>query len=320
MRYDRGVIESFVDLTYRGLSLGRRIRLSQVRPSTGYLELPAAMPVGAHIAIATDDGAAFEATVLGVHEQIAGSDRAPGMIVTPALADDAARAWWQARVTMSDEDPPRMRTVTGAIRSRPVTVRPRSHTDPMRPRATAGADGAAIVADLEARVTAAAGVAPAARGPDVHEMPTVVMSAIDAEAGAAAPAAPARADGDRNEMRTMVMPASELEVLAAASGAADADPATTLPMARAGEPEVVDDGSQTMVMAPVDPAAHPADAADPADPRGADVTDPGGPAGAGGDAAADVTDPGDPGEPDAPPDGDPSAEPPGGRKKRRWWR
>ncbi|HEX8109485.1 MAG TPA: hypothetical protein VF516_17260, partial [Kofleriaceae bacterium] len=90
------MIESFVDLTYRGLSLGRRVRLSQVRPSTGYLELPAPMPVGAQIAIAAEDGTAFDAVVTAVHEQVAGSDRTPGMTVAPALAAEPASAWWAA--------------------------------------------------------------------------------------------------------------------------------------------------------------------------------------------------------------------------------
>ena len=40
------MIESFVDLTYRGLSLGRRIKLTQVRPTSGTLELVSPMPVG----------------------------------------------------------------------------------------------------------------------------------------------------------------------------------------------------------------------------------------------------------------------------------
>jgi len=54
------VNESFVDLTYRGLSLGRRIKLTQVRPSSGYLELPSPMPVGTLVAISTDDGSPWE--------------------------------------------------------------------------------------------------------------------------------------------------------------------------------------------------------------------------------------------------------------------
>ena len=94
--------ESFVDLTYRGLALGRRVKLTQVRPSTGYLEIPAPMPVGTAIAIATDDGVQTAAIVAAVHEQVGGSDRAPGMLVTPALDTEAARAWWSARVTLPE--------------------------------------------------------------------------------------------------------------------------------------------------------------------------------------------------------------------------
>jgi hypothetical protein len=119
------VIESFVDLTYRGLALGRRIKLTQVRPTTGYLELPMPMPVGTLVAIATDEGVTLEATVTQIHEQVGGSERVPGMTVKPQLGGDAAQRWWQARVALpeaSDEQPP--------SRGRPVTVRPRSHTVP----------------------------------------------------------------------------------------------------------------------------------------------------------------------------------------------
>src|ERR1044071_7223832 len=103
VRYDRGVRESFVDLTYRGLSLGRRIRLTQIRPSSGYLELPAPMPVGSQIAVIADDGAVFDAIVTGIHEQISGSERVAGMTVSPALGDAAAAAWWTSRVQLPDD-------------------------------------------------------------------------------------------------------------------------------------------------------------------------------------------------------------------------
>jgi hypothetical protein len=229
VRYDRGVIESFVDLTYRGLSLGRRVRLSQVRPSAGYLELPAPMPVGAEIAIAAEDGTAFDAVVTGVHEQVAGSDRTPGMIVTPALAAEAAAAWWAARVSLPDDDAPRPRA-TGPGRSRPATVRPRSHTTPTPPPLQGETTEATtdevptIIADLDARVTAAAGLAPAR--PDADH----------------------RFDGDRNAMRTMVMPLSEIEALTAAS----ADPE---PDASVDNHTVIDDGKRTVIMQPLDPVA-----------------------------------------------------------------
>lgn len=130
------MIESFVDLTYRGLSLGRRIKLTQVRPSSGTLELATPMPVGTQVAIATDDGVTFEATVRWVNEQIAGTDRTPGMVVVPVLVADPAAAWWKARVALPDEDKPKPRP----SRNRPVTVRPRSHTQPGPPPAEAIAE------------------------------------------------------------------------------------------------------------------------------------------------------------------------------------
>lgn len=121
------MIESFVDLTYRGLSLGRRVKLSQVRPSTGYLETPAPMPVGTLIQIATDEGITLEAAVTGIHEQTGGSDKAPGMTVTPKLAGEASESWWRARVAYPDE----VKAAPAITRTPPpVTVRPRSHTTP----------------------------------------------------------------------------------------------------------------------------------------------------------------------------------------------
>lgn len=126
--------ESFVDLTYRGLALGRRIKLTAVRPTTGYLELPMPMPVGTSISIGTDDGVVFDATVTQIHEQVGGSDRVPGMTVAPVLAAEAAQAWWQARVTAPQE------SETKPERGKPITVRPRSHTIPAPPPAEAPAD------------------------------------------------------------------------------------------------------------------------------------------------------------------------------------
>jgi hypothetical protein len=224
VRYDRGVIESFVDLTYRGLSLGRRVRLSQVRPSTGYLELPAPMPVGSQIAITAEDGTAFDAVVTAIHEQVAGADRTPGMIVAPALADEPAAVWWAARVSLPDDDAFRPRAATGSGRIRPATVRPRSHTTPTPPPLSGGTidEVPTIISDLDARVAAAAGVAP-------------------------------RPDGDRSAMRTMVMPLSEIEALTAASAEdpGEPDPAIGQPT---GDHAMIDDGKPTVIMQPIDPA------------------------------------------------------------------
>lgn len=123
------MIESFVDLTYRGLSLGRRVKLAQVRPTSGYLEMPTPMPVGTTIAIATDEGVAIEAIVTAIHEQVGGSDKPPGMRVSPTL-DDAAKSWWSARVALPDEPtsapkPEPQPDPASPSRSRPVTIQPR---------------------------------------------------------------------------------------------------------------------------------------------------------------------------------------------------
>jgi hypothetical protein len=217
LRYDRGVLESFVDLTYRGLSLGRRIRLTQIRPSSGYLEIAAPMPVGAQIAVIADDGAVFDAIVTGIHEQVSGSDRVPGMTVTPALGDAAAAAWWTSRVQLADDDALRPRRATGG-RTRPTTVRPRTRTAPTSPPGGVTLEVPTIIADLEARVTAAAGLAP--RHDDPHEA------------------------------RTVVMPVHEIEAIAAQARTDSVPP----PMRRTGEHEVVDDGNHTTIMETIDPA------------------------------------------------------------------
>lgn len=140
------MIESFVDLTYRGLSLGRRVKLTQVRPTTGYLEMPAPMPVGTTIVIATDEGVSFDAIVTSIHEQVGGSDTAPGMLVTPALGDDARESWWRARVGPSSATPP-----PTPERAKQVTVRPRSHTVPAPPPAGAVSDAADWQSDPRGR-------------------------------------------------------------------------------------------------------------------------------------------------------------------------
>lgn len=95
--------ESFVDLSYRGLALGKRIKLTQVRAASGYLEIPTPMPVGTTISIATDDGVALEALVTEIYEQVGGAERPPGMVVTPKLDDASAGAWWQARESAAPE-------------------------------------------------------------------------------------------------------------------------------------------------------------------------------------------------------------------------
>jgi hypothetical protein len=95
--------DCYVDLSYRGLALARRVKLTQLRSSTGYVEMPTPMPVGTQIAIATDDGMTMDAIVAEIHEQVAGSTQVPGMLVRPEL-DGAAAEWWKARATIDPEE------------------------------------------------------------------------------------------------------------------------------------------------------------------------------------------------------------------------
>jgi hypothetical protein len=238
MRYAGGVLESLVDLTYRGISLGRRIRLTQVRPSSGYLELAAPMPVGSELVIATDEGLAFGATVTWVHEQVAGSagsagsNRSPGMTVTPRLGTDGGAAWWQARVELSDDEPIR------PTRSRPVTVRPRTHTRPSPPAAGALTDRSAIIADLDARIATAPTPATASSG----RLPAQGRSGEPAEddAGLAgmlqSTAEHAVVDDGSQTLIMEAMDPSELERVADADAAPDPGVPAVPPSSAGNEP------------------------------------------------------------------------------------
>lgn len=235
------MIESFVDLTYRGLALGRRIKLAQVRPTTGYLELPMPMPVGTQIAINTDEGVTLEATVTLIHEQVGGSDRVPGMTVRPQLAAEAAASWWQARVALpeeTDDRPP--------ARSRPITVRPRTHTIPAPPPTPPPTEEAQPLATevtetKELSVYVAEQPAPA---PVASTLAEVAVPQYDE---------PARAKPkDDDAKRTMVMPAVDQEMLAKLT---QREGEVEHLVRRTGEHDVVDDGLRTTVMDAVDPSA-----------------------------------------------------------------
>jgi hypothetical protein len=89
--------DSFVDVTYRGLEVGRRLRIRDFTGDVAYVEVPTPMPVGSPLDLATDEGVTIAAVVARVHEQVGGSDRPPGMNVRATL-DGAARAWWDAQV------------------------------------------------------------------------------------------------------------------------------------------------------------------------------------------------------------------------------
>ncbi len=204
------MIESFVDLTYRGLSLGRRVKLADVRPTTGYVEAPAPMPVGTQIAIITDDTVAFDAVVVAVREQTAGSDKPAGMTLKPRLDGDAAKAWWQQRVTLPEVDkppaPPPPPAVPPPIPRQPVVVVSRRMTNPgmgVPDLVDDGQDTGVMDAVDPAVVEVAAGSDPALPIVDDGKK-TIAMNAVDlaalglASASGQMPAQPAPDEEDSN--------------------------------------------------------------------------------------------------------------------------
>ena len=117
--------EALVDVTYRGLEIGRRMKLTQVGPSTAYLEHGTPMPVGSQMELTTDDGLTISAVVLRVHEQVAGAEQAPGMRVRASL-EGAATGWWRKLVSCDDPTIPEAQaapTPRAPVRTAPPDAR-----------------------------------------------------------------------------------------------------------------------------------------------------------------------------------------------------
>ncbi len=79
----------FVDVSYRGLRVAQRAKLSESGPTAGFVEVEAPLPVGTHVSLAAEGGFAVEATVMQVVEQEAGAKSPPGMRVEWAAAIEA---------------------------------------------------------------------------------------------------------------------------------------------------------------------------------------------------------------------------------------
>jgi len=228
--------ESFVDLTYRGLPLGRRIKLTQIRPSTGYLEHPTPMPVGTRIAIATDEGVGIDAVVMQIHEQVGGSDQPPGMTIAPALAEGAPASWWKERVALPELAPP------PPPQGGAVLVLPRTRTVESPPPAGAeeradDAGGTMRMPAIEEPAPGPVAAAEAAESARVTEPTQVVAQAEDAGEGAQVAQAPQ---------------AREEPELPAAGGM---DPDLLEQLAGSADGPIVDDGKQTVMMQSVDLSA-----------------------------------------------------------------
>lgn len=205
------MIESFVDLTYRGLSLGRRVKLSQVRPTSGWLEVAAPMPVGTALVITTDEGLTVDAKVISIREQIGGSDHAPGMEVTPALVDADRVAWWAARVAatsapvMGETAAPAATTVMMAVVEAEVeggatTVMPA--VDPQLLEQLAGeGDAPHAIHDDGARTVVMDAIDPAALGLEPPTSAGVPRTLDDVESGPVATGAGPATPGPSKKRR-----------------------------------------------------------------------------------------------------------------------
>jgi hypothetical protein len=93
--------EAFVDLSYRGLVLGKRVRLLQVGPRSAYVAHDAPMPVGTELVLTVDESLAIRAQVARVREGDS-KDGPAGMWLWAGAAEQRARAWWDEHVSADD--------------------------------------------------------------------------------------------------------------------------------------------------------------------------------------------------------------------------
>ena len=69
--------EAFVDVTYRGLEVGRRLKLWDVGPSTAYVEVSTPMPVGAEVVIQLDERVSVPTGIANFHHTFAPEGKLP---------------------------------------------------------------------------------------------------------------------------------------------------------------------------------------------------------------------------------------------------
>jgi hypothetical protein len=196
--------EVFVDVTYRGLELGRRLKLREVGPSTAYLEHGTPMPVGAEVVLATDEGLSIPVTVGRVHEQVAGAEMPPGMRVQASGLDGAAAGWWRELISREDPQIPELE------------VAPMRRPKPLEPPPMAALDAPAEVEPVAASEAPAPADPPTEKMPPVEvegedDRPTTIMTAV-APPEDTDPGEPRKGNGrlDGSPSRTTVMSAQEI--------------------------------------------------------------------------------------------------------------
>ncbi len=227
-------MESFVDVTYHGLEVARRAKLIEVAPDAGTVEVAAPMPVGTQLVLAIEGGISIHAVVGGVHEQVAGSDRAPGMRVKPALDSDAASRWWAERVTVASAVVTPTRPPLEMTAEEGAAVRAIADRAQVVSGAPPFADPARNTRSLESGEIRAAVLAAAAEDERLA-IPAKSQPEARVTPADGIPAALADEDGLIDDgKRTEVMAAVDPEILARLTGS--------------GEMPLIDDGKRTTLM------------------------------------------------------------------------
>jgi hypothetical protein len=212
--------EVFVDVTYRGLELGRRLKLREVGPSTAYLEHGTPMPVGAQVLLSTDEGLAIPVEVVRVHEQVAGAEMPPGMRVQAQGLEGPAAAWWQGLVSREDPQIPELE------------VEPMRRAKPLEPppMAPPPAEPEPPPTDRDQKIP----MVEAEASESEDERPTTVMTAVSAPDEVTDPGEPRGGNGqpDQSPSRTTVMSAQEIREAigtdpSAPAPAGDEEPSTS---------------------------------------------------------------------------------------------
>lgn len=186
--------EQFVDVTCRGLEVGKSLKLLDFGPSTAFLEVAAPVPVGSPLEITTDAGVTIRARVLRVQEQVAGAEMAPGMRVAALDLGGKAAGWWKEQVSRPDPvipEPARGAPAPAPVQEAVPVAAPTEVTIPSA-GVPAGRDGQRpapartqimSVAEIEDAIAAGGQHLEGSDGTPAREMDVMTTDPVEAEGG-----------------------------------------------------------------------------------------------------------------------------------------
>jgi hypothetical protein len=193
--------DAFVDVAYRGLELGRRLKLSEVGPRTAYIEHGTPMPVGAGLVIRTDAGLTIPVVVIRVHEQVAGADMPPGMRVRTEALEGAESGWWRELVTREDPVIPEAEMMPQAPATVPPPKVPPPSPEPAKdidePSLPLQAHDTVVMQAVDPAAEESSGGNGAPQGDPATSSRTMVMSALEIKGITDNAAAPADESGSQ---------------------------------------------------------------------------------------------------------------------------